>query len=288
MPFTLATFNVYWLFDKKEPLQRWGIQLPPGGLTEKIEITAQAIASIGENGPDIIGLQEVENAEVVAALCDKLKTMGHDFKYQYCSDTLDPFTGQNVATISKFPAAIRPVTRLDQHVRYYKDYRERERAGSLGKFLRVDIEVDGNVISVFNIHLKSKRGGAEITRHLRNAQAEIVRDMSRPRIEQGSSRSPSFTVVLGDFNDEPSTTPLDILQGKRDTSYTLETATLNAPEEERWTNIYNDSKQQLDHILLSRFAYERMNDAGFTRIEDEVSDHDAVWAVLDLTSDPGP
>ncbi len=54
MPFTLATFNTYWLFDNKVPLSRWGIKLPEGGLEEKIEITANAINSI-------VGLTQKKN-----------------------------------------------------------------------------------------------------------------------------------------------------------------------------------------------------------------------------------
>lgn len=212
MPFTLATFNVRWLFDNEVPLKRWGEQLPPGGIKEKIAIVADAIIQIGPNGPDIVALQEVENEAVLKQLTEKLAEHEHSFSHIYCSETPDPFTGQNVAVISKFPAAIQPVTRLDQTVQLYIDDREREKAGSLGKFLRVDIEVDNQVISIFNIHFKSRRGGIEQTRHLRNAQAEIVRRFSRPRVEQGSMRSPSLTAVAGDFNDEPSTSPLDIVQ----------------------------------------------------------------------------
>lgn len=283
MPFTLATFNVKWLFDNEAPLKRWGEQLPPGGIDEKVGLVANAISQIGHTGPDIVALQEVENEIVLEMLSEKLRESGHDFKYIYCSETLDPFTGQNVAVISKYPAAIKPVKRLDQTIQTYVDAREREKSGSLGKFLRVDIEVDEQVISIFNIHFKSRRGGIEETRHLRNAQAEIVRRYSRPRVEQGNIRSPSFSAIVGDFNDEPATSPLDIVQGKRDTSYNLETATLNLAEEEKWTSIFDGKKQQLDHILLSRFTFERMTSSGITRVEDDVSDHDPVWATIDLT-----
>lgn len=146
--------------------------------------------------------------------------------------------------------------------------------------------MDNQVLSLFNIHFKSRRGGIEQTRHLRDAQAEIVRRLSRPRVEQGSMRSPSFTAVVGDFNDEPGTSPLNIVQGKRDTSYNLESATVELPADEKWTSIFSGTKQQLDHILLSRFTFDRMTESGITRVEDDVSDHDPVWASLDLTLPP--
>lgn len=283
MAFTLATLNTYWLFNNEAPLQRWGERLPPGGLDEKVEMIAHAILSIGPNGADIVALQEVEGDVVLSPLLAKLQESDPTYRYYWASDTLDPYTGQNVAVVSKFPAAIRPVTRLDQTTLEYVDHRERVRSGSLGKFLRVDLEVDNDVLSLFVCHLKSRRGGVEQTRYLREAQARIVRQLSLPRIEQGSSRSPAFTAIAGDFNDSPKSSPLDIMQGKRDASYNLETATLNLPPEECWTHTYRGENTQLDHILLSKFTFDRMQDAGITRIDAAVSDHDAVWATIDLT-----
>lgn len=58
---------------------------------------------------------------------------------------------------------------------------------------------------------------------------------------------------------------------------------LGLPADEKWTSIFNNTKQQLDHILLSRFRYERMTASGITRVQDTVSDHDPVWATLDLS-----
>jgi len=284
MAFTLATFNVFWLFNETAPLNRWAVKLPEGGIEQKIEQTATAIKSIGPNGPDIIALQEVEGRVVLEPLLKKLSEFDSNYKHWWSSDTLDPFTGQNVAVISKFPAAIKPVTRLDQITEDYIDHRERQRVGSLGKFLRVDIEVDDNVLTLFVAHLKSKRGGPQKTRLLRNAQAKILRRLTLPRIEQGNTRSPSFVAVVGDFNDDPKSSPLDIIQGKRDSSYKLETATLNLNEEEKWTHTHGTEKQQLDHILLSKFTHDRLLDSGITRFDDKISDHDAVWAKIDLTS----
>lgn len=282
MPFTIATYNAYWLFDNEAPLKRWGLKLPDGGVQEKITLTAKELVGIGPKSPDIIALQEVEGKVVLEPLLEALRELDPAYKYYWCSETLDPFTGQNVAVISKCPAAIKPVTRLDQYTVDYVDHRERERVGSLGKFLRVDIEVDSNVLSVYVAHLKSRRGGIEQTRLLRDAQARILRDLTLPRIEQGNSRSPSFVAVVGDFNDVPKSSPLDIIQGKRDPSYNLESAIQNIPDEDKWTYIHKGKKEQLDHLLLSKFALDKVVDAGIARIRNEVSDHDAVWSTIDF------
>ena len=305
MEITIATLNTYWLYDNEVPLKRWGERLPDGGLDKKIELIANAIMNIGPegqtSGPDIVALQEVEGPDVLKPLVEKLQELGSPIKHWYSSQTLDPFTGQNVAILSRFHASAVPVTRLDQSVLRYTNFRDQEKMGSLGKFLRVDLEiiadppiidvVDGEerqrypeVISLFNVHFKSRRGfgpnAVEETRFLRSAQAQLVRDLSRPRIEQGNSSSPSFTVILGDFNEELKTKPLDILLGKQDTSYTLTPATIDLPKEEQFTYIYNEKPQQLDHILLSYFTNQRKLSSGFTRLEKPTSDHDAVWCVV--------
>lgn len=284
MELTLATFNTFWLFDNESPLKRWGERLPEGGLEEKVDRIANAIMSINE-GPDIVALQEVEGPIVLEPLVVKLQELGSPINQWYSSETLDPFTGQNVAVLSRFKATTSPITRLDQSVIEYLDDRERIKMGSLGKFLRVDLEIieDEEILSLFVIHLKSRRGGTQQTRLLRNAQANLVRKLSRPRIEQGSKKSPSFTAILGDMNDIPQSKPIDILMGKHDTSYNLESATALLPEEEQWTYTYDGNRQQLDHILLSKFTHDRMLDAGFTRIDRESSDHDAVWTRIDLS-----
>ena len=296
MKFTLASFNCYWLFNNEAPLSRWGMRLPDGGLEAKIDMVANAILSIGPNGADVVALQEVEGDVVLEPLVQRLQALGSPIKYFYSSATLDPFTGQNVAVISRFQAVTEPVRRLDQTTWEYVDHRERVRQGSLGKFLRVDLEIEAGpndtndqgekrmneVMSLFVAHLKSRRGGTEQTRLLRDAQARIVRQMTLPRVEQGNFRSPSFVAVAGDFNDAPKSSPLDILQGKRDASYNLETVTLALPEEEQWTHKHGSEKEQLDHVLLNKFAHDRMENFGITRIDDEISDHDAVWAELDL------
>lgn len=286
MPFVLATFNTYWLFDNEDPLKRWGERLPPGGIAEKIDRIARAIMTIGPaggHGPDILALQEVEGPIVLVPLLERLKALGSPLRHIYSSRTLDPFTGQNVAVLSRWAVSIDPVTRLDQTTLTYIDSREREMIGSLGKFLRVDIEVDDTVLTVFNTHLKSRRGGTEETRLLRDAQATLMRLLSRPRVEQGNSRQPSFTAIVGDMNDEPRTKPIDIMAGKLDTSYNLWSATEALPVEEQYTYIYRGVKQQLDHVLLSKFTHDRMLSAGFTRIDRDTSDHDAVWSQIDLT-----
>jgi len=286
MQFTLATFNTYWLFDNEAPLLRWGEKLPDGGVEEKIQLIADAIISIGPaatSAPEVIALQEVEGPIVVEPLVDRLNSLGGDYSHWWCSETLDPYTGQNVAVLSKYPVSTVPVTRLDQTTLDYTDHRKRTRVGSLGKFLRVDVEIQNEVLSLFVAHLKSQRGGTEQTRLLRDAQATIIRRLSLPRVEQGNSRSPSFTAIVGDFNDLPKSSPLDRLQGKLDMSYNLESATAKLNPDEQWTYDHKGNKQQLDHILLSKFTHDRMQASGITRIDSAASDHHAVWTTLDLS-----
>ena len=296
-PIKIATFNTYWLYDNEAPLRRWGERLPEGGLSEKIR---RMTGPLLELSADVLALQEVEGPEVLEALRDALKAEGLDYPHIYCSETLDPFTGQNVAVLSRFRHTTSPVTRLDQTTEPYVDQHQRLRTGSLGKFLRVDVEVPGpdgdtlpEILTLFVTHLKSRRGdGPQATRYQRDAQAQIMRRYAMPRVEQGTRRSPSFVAIMGDFNDEPDTTPLRIMRGLRDPGYDLFTATEDLSPDQAHTYVFKGKKQQLDHILLNLFCHERKLDAGVQQVDIDkdsngfVSDHHIVWTTLDLHGEP--
>ncbi len=136
----------------------------------------------------------------------------------------------------------------------------------------MDVEIGREVLSLYVAHLKSQRGGTPETRLLRDAQAAIIRKLSLPRVEQGNSSSPSFVAIVGDFNDVPKSSPLDRMQGKFDVSYNLTSATMTLDEAEQWTYDYRGTKQQLDHILLSKFVHDRMQDFGITRVDEGTSE----------------
>ena len=81
---------------------------------------------------------------------------------------------------------------------------------------------------------------------------------------------------MGDFNDGPKSDALREIQGFNDASWDLSNAADSKKMQgDRWTYRRGKKKQQLDHVLLSKFLFEKVASATVVRFDDDVSDHDA-------------
>ncbi|MEL6825877.1 MAG: endonuclease/exonuclease/phosphatase family protein [Pseudomonadota bacterium] len=291
--FSIGTFNTYWAFDDQAPHLNWRDRRDGETYQETLEELAQTILQIDT---DILALQEVENQKVVNDLADRLRQHGLDYPHVFVGEGLDPFTGQNVAVLSKFPAIIKPVLRYPYALEEYQDDRTgAPRVAALPKFMRVDFDVEGKIVTVFAAHLKSQRGG-EAAEEERLAQTRMVRRIVRAVAEKGDSRSPSYVAIVGDLNDDANTPTLRALRGLHDGSYNfLQTTRGLQPESDRYTHIYCpqrredgscppdiEQREQLDHVLASYFLDQAMTSASIIRVDKDVSDHDAVKVEFNL------
>ena len=146
------------------------------------------------------------------------------------------------------------------------------RVAGLHKFMRVDLEVQGEPVTVFALHLKSKLGNQITSDGERLAQARMIRRLVRPVLEKGRPK----IVVMGDFNDVSGSPTLREIRGLNDASWDLS----NAAESEHmngeaWTYQYRGKKEQIDHVLLSKFLFDEVAAASVIRIDDQASDHDS-------------
>ena len=174
--FSIGTFNTYWAFDDQAPHLNWRDRRDGETYQETLEELAQTILQIDA---DILAFQEVENQKVVNDLADRLRQHGLDYPHVFVGEGLDPFTGQNVAVLSKFPVIIKPVLRYPYALEEYQDDRTgAPRVAALPKFMRVDFDVEGKIVTVFAAHLKSQRGG-EAAEEERLAQSRMVRRIVR-------------------------------------------------------------------------------------------------------------
>ncbi|MEM9571430.1 MAG: endonuclease/exonuclease/phosphatase family protein [Pseudomonadota bacterium] len=297
--FSIGTFNTYWAFDDEAPHLNWRDRRADETYQETLTELAGTILEIDA---DILALQEVENEKVVNDLADLLRQQGLDYAHVFVGEGLDPFTGQNVAILSKFPAIIKPVLRYPYALEDYQDDRTgAPRIAALPKLMRVDFDVEGKIVTVFAAHLKSQRGG-ETAEEERLAQTRMVRRMARAVAEKGDSRSPSYVAIVGDLNDDVGTPTLRSLRGLHDGSYDFQQTTRSIDEAERYTHIYcpwsqrledgscppeAEEREQLDHVLASYFLDQSVTSAEIIRVDNDVSDHDAVKVTFDLTRDEG-
>lgn len=269
---SIATLNTFWLYDDAEPHLSWFDQRPGQDYQTRLDKVAAAIETIDA---DIIALQEIEGPKVVADLVETLRARGVDYPHFWTGQGLDAFTGQDVALLSRYGLLIEPVLRYPSALEDYTEDRGGfPRVAALQKLMRVDLDVEGEAVTLFVAHLKSQRGG-ETSEEERLAQARMLRRLARAVAEKDS-----LVAVAGDLNDDVGSATLSTLLGRTDGSYPFQQPALRIPEADRWTHTYDPpggpiEREQLDHVIVNKFLSDRVESAEIIRFGDDVSDHDA-------------
>jgi len=212
---------------------------------EEKALTAKAILT---TKADVVGLQEVENLEVLRRFVnERLKSA--KYAHSVLIDGPDP-RHIDVAVLSRHPIV---------HVRSYQHLRAGKESLFSRDCLEVDIDVGGRRLTLFVNHLKSMLdlddpdNGRKNTRERRLAQARAVRKIVEDRFGTPAGDSP--WIVLGDLNDyltdgEGTTTSLaDLVLWDQ-----VDNVIDRLPEDERWTHFFDrrNDVRQLDYLLLSR------------------------------------
>lgn len=178
----LASYNVRNLFDKiDDPLKDDG---PPKSQKEII-----AVADIiKKSNADIISLQEVENKQILEEL---LKSAGLEDKYNIIVGKSDN-RGIATALLINKKFKIKSFT-INENNEIFK----RPPIEAL-------IEIIPNFnVKIFSVHLKSKRGGE---------QSDIQRQKEVQELLRLSKNSEVPTILMGDFNDLPSSLPIKTIE----------------------------------------------------------------------------
>lgn len=279
---TFATFNVYWLYDDKPPMENWwSNQRGKKGQTYEQALTLVADAIINTKS-DVIAIQEIESLEVLKKLNNQLRLKNAGYKYWWISRTGDDFTGQNVAILSQYPKAknSKVTTAYPNEEAYYLTENDRgnEDVTGLSKALRVDLSVNKSRIRVFVFHLKSQSGGS-VSDQKRLAQATIVRRLTAPLLSDGKS-----VIVMGDLNADRGSPSLLRIRGFDDI-YTDLYQSVHSPKftGDKWTYKFRGRTKQLDHILLSNNLRQKIVSGQINYDHDyRTSDHFPVILTLDI------
>lgn len=237
---------------------------------------------------NIIGLTEAGNEAEVKILVDILTSIGVKYPYWNTCKSSDRLTGQHVAILSKLK-----LKKVEDHFEgrglYFTESDKDETAETgISKGLKATVKLRGNEVNIFLLHLKSERGNDESDRQ-RVKQAEIIRNVTRPYLEEGK-----HVIVMGDFNSEKRHEVLLTLRGFNDTFHELAQTGDDYYFKDfsnRWTYQFKGNREQIDHILLSLpltklFRSNRTATFGIeTNIivtaDEFISDHNAV--VIGLT-----
>jgi len=234
------SLNTCFLFDQvDDPDTAEDQDFEPADYDAKIKAVADVIAA---NAPDAVGLQEVENRQVLTDLVARLPRTYEILHFE----SLDRFTGQDVALLYD-PARVQPTGDLRTNL---------ELGTGLGRISKgileqaFEVVATGERLVVLVTHLKSQRGGTYADLQ-RMAQARTVRG----RLDALTAAGESRVVLMGDLNDGPGSDTLDIIRGRSDV---FVDSLASLPDDESYSYRsagFGDGSRvylhRMDYILLS-------------------------------------
>ena len=237
----------------------WDSQLPHDGQIalgavgnppskKYVQLEANAIAlHILYNDADIVGLTEIEGENVAKQI---LNYLPKEYKLVFKKGR-DNFTGQDVAIITRYDVIGEP----NNFKGIKGSYNGTKKIPS--KALGIKLKSNSETYNVVVAHLISKRSSND---DKRAAQADSI-------VKYLNDKT-GHLIVMGDLNDTPSSTTLNLLVKSG----------LNIINDKEYSYTYQNKKQLIDHILISDSlklgATFKSFDLG------AISDHRAVMAHL--------
>ncbi|MDX2247791.1 MAG: endonuclease/exonuclease/phosphatase family protein [Bacteroidia bacterium] len=193
-------YNVENLFDTQDNPEKEDSEFLPEGrfkwdeakYLKKLDNLALAIGGMGKNGPDILGVAEVENMQVMKDLVEKtaLKTRGYEIIHEESEDV----RGIDVGLIYD-PKIFQYVG----HKAYNVDFPE-ESDYTSRPLLVVEGKIKGETLYVIVNHWPSRIGGEQESESRRLTVAKVARE----KIVEILAKDPNACIVsAGDFNDDP-------------------------------------------------------------------------------------
>lgn len=273
--FSLATFNVENLFDVYDPSPS---SPPKPSVIEyrlKLAKTADAIQAMG--APAIVGLQEVENIDILTDLVGQEAIAGYGYQPFLIEGT--DSRGIDVGYLVRGDRAT-----LEGGASYPAPEGLTSRPPLLIT-VTLHLQAGDETVYVLNNHFTSMSGGEEATEPARTAQAEWNATLVKRIL---AHKPEAYVAVLGDLNSFYDSPPLDVLRqiGLR---HVYEYVEPYRP----YSYIYQGESETLDHILVTPALYEYLVQVEALHIDADyppaipddpsarrVSDHDPVIAVF--------
>ncbi|SNR25556.1 Endonuclease/Exonuclease/phosphatase family protein [Maribacter sedimenticola] len=257
--YTVAFYNVENLFDPRRNSKILDSDYTPNGVKKwtleryqrKLRKLAKTMVNIGDDGhpypPAILGLAEAENNQVLKDLVDTdpLDDLGYGFVHFDSPDE----RGIDTALIyrKKFFKVLHaePLALLVDNAGGIRD--------TTRDILYIKGEFNNELMHIFINHWPSRREGDVATAYKRIAAAEEI--IARMEIIKQTEQEPNV-IVMGDFNDDPSSESVQVLKNKGGLFNPMES--LHIPNSQG-SSIYNMKWNLFDQILISSsfFNYEK-------------------------------
>jgi endonuclease/exonuclease/phosphatase family metal-dependent hydrolase len=185
----ILTWNVQALFDGKEDGHEYEEYLNSAGWSQekyagRLNVLAQAIGAIEPEAPDILALEEVENAGILEDLAAG-PLANHGYAWTFFANNSGSSLG--VGVLSRFP-----LTKTRAHSLSF------DGETTPRPVMEVWVQKEDEPLALFICHWKSKLGGDDATESMRRASARII----LKRIRKIKEETPGVPVaVMGDLNE---------------------------------------------------------------------------------------
>lgn len=259
----LGSYNVK---DFIAPSQGRGVRFAKS----KQELRALA-DTIRESGCDVIALQEVGSKKLLEQFVKE--RLGGEYRHVVLVPSNDR-SDLNLALISKFPVA-KVVSHKNDRIPTADG---RGTTQFTRDFLRTDVDIDGEMVTIYNTHGKARLGDAS-TEAQRVAEARAGRQILLNDMKSFPKR---LVVVAGDMNDETHNRSLQTLAKGDGQGVQLVDSLEGKPLQDRTTWVVPGQGGrsvrgfQFDHLLFpafhkSRFVSSQVHSTG--KGADIASDH---------------
>ncbi|MBT9587260.1 endonuclease/exonuclease/phosphatase family protein [bacterium] len=277
--FTLLTYNVKNMFDSQDAVKE-------KGSGEKPVWEVNAISKVvARSGADIMTNQEVENLGVYDQWARQ--NLQGAFPHTALIEGNDK-RGIDVAAMSRYP-----IVKVVSHKENQFPLADQSGLTRFSRdLLRVDVDVQGEIVSLYTTHSYSRRRGKAEEVHMADNQRIAEAQAIKAIVSQEMSQFPGrLYIITGDFNDETEDPSLQaLLNGPGEK---LMDTLADQPRETRLTWPADSAKSgkyppgQFDHILIPQSMKDRLVDSqvlDYGQATATASDHKPIRARFRLAN----
>lgn len=257
--YTVAFYNLENLFDPERNSKILDSDYTPNGIKKwtveryrrKLSKLAKTIVKIGEDDhpypPVLIGVAEAENNSVLEALLDTEPMEDFDYGFIHFDSPDERGIDTGLIYRKKFFKVLHsePLTLMVNNAGGIRD--------TTRDILYVKGELNKELVHVFVNHWPSRRDGDVETEYKRVIAAEeIIQKIKSIKLQE---LDPNI-IVMGDFNDDPSSKSMQTLKEGAGLFNAMET--LHIPDS-RGASVYGGKWNMFDQVLISNsfFNYEK-------------------------------
>jgi predicted extracellular nuclease len=251
--FYVANWNVENLFDTMDDPNKFDESFTPNGeknwtedkLNQKLENLAKVISQMNNGqGPDILGLEEVENEFVLISLLNKI-SLKKNYKIIH-EESPDKRGIDNAVIYNSDMFTLNHSEPIEVKLKNGKTTRD---------ILYSNLEINEYQLHVFVNHWSSRREGLKKTEERRVQAAEALMD----KLDGFNDLKNANVIILGDFNDLPSNISISKILGARELNcsdnikhtFSLFNVTYEEFQKGNGTYKYKDHWNMLDQIIIS-------------------------------------